>query len=112
MSRTELQSSLLQGISAGRGVVVDVGGTAASLYCAEHRRRRHRGTGSGRRRREEERRMRMRLWSAGLGFRVLSGEATARIAMGDISPASAFTSSGDWGRYELYFGAGRSRVTA
>jgi hypothetical protein len=102
MSRTELQSSLLQGISAGRGVVVDVGGAAASLYCAEHRRRRHRGTRSGRWRTEEERRM--RLWSAGLRFRVLSGEATARIAMGDISPASAFAASGDWGRRELYFG--------
>jgi hypothetical protein len=46
----------------------------------------------------------MRLWSAGLRFRVLSGEATARIAMGDISPASAFAASGDWGRRELYFG--------
>lgn len=79
MSRTELQSSLLQGMSAGRAVVVDVGCAAASLYWAEHRRRRHRGTGSGRWRREEERRQ--RLWSPGLGFRVLSGEATARIAM-------------------------------
>lgn len=32
MSRTELQRSLLQGMSAGRAVVVDVGCAAASLY--------------------------------------------------------------------------------
>jgi len=49
----------------------------------------------------------MRLWSAWLGFRVLSGEATARIAMGIFSPASAFTSSGDWRRCELISGRGR-----
>lgn len=79
ISRTELQSSLLHGISAGRGVGVVVGGAADSPYCAEHRRRRPRVTGGGQRSREEERRRRG--WSAGLGFRVLSGEATARTAM-------------------------------
>jgi hypothetical protein len=76
MSRTELQSSLLQGISAGRGVV---GGAAASPYCAEHWRRRPRSTGGGRRSSKVERRLWR--WPAELGFRVLSGEATARIAM-------------------------------
>jgi hypothetical protein len=93
-----LQISLLQGISDGRGVVVDADGAAASLYLAEHRRRRHRGTGSGRWRMEEGRRLRVRLrvrlWSGGLGFRVLNGEATARIAMALFSRLSPL-SSGD-----------------
>jgi len=90
MSRTELQSSLLQGISAGRVVVV--GGAAGPPYRAEHRGRRPRGTGGGRRSREEERRRRR--WPAGLGFRVLSREATARIAMAIFFRLSPF-SAGD-----------------
>jgi hypothetical protein len=75
MSRTELDSSLLHGISAGRGVV---GGAAASLYCAEHRRWRPRGSVGVKRTSEGGRRQRP---ESRVGFRVLGAEATARIAI-------------------------------
>lgn len=58
----------------------------------------------GRWRREEERRQ--PLWSTGLGSRVLSGEATTRIAMA-IFLWLLPHSFGDWGRCNLQAAVGR-----
>jgi hypothetical protein len=71
MSRTELDNSLLHGISAGRGAV-------AAPYCVEHRRWRSCGGVSGKRTREDGRRQRP---ESRVGRRVLGAEATARIAI-------------------------------
>jgi hypothetical protein len=71
MSRTELDSSLLHGISAGRG-------TVAAPYCVEHRRWRPRGGVSGKRTSEDGRRQRP---ESRVGRRVLGAEATARTAI-------------------------------
>jgi hypothetical protein len=78
MSRTELQSSLLHGISVGRGVVVvddvDAAAAAASRYPAEQRRWPPRGRGSGKRRRG---RRPPELGGLRVGFRVLCGPTAA-----------------------------------